>query len=137
MKKICAKMCTQKNVQKMCTQKCAEIVHTKNAQNVHTQKCAKMCTRRICKNVHTQNLRKSVCRSFCRFVRRVVSENCVDEKFPVMHNKKFYVRETLSDMCAESFRHVCAQICTNCTCPKMCTGDNLAKCPKMTKNDQK
>ena len=121
MKKICAKMCTQKmcrkcahkNVQKLCTQKMRK--------NVHTQKCAKMCTRRICKNVHTQNLRKSVCRSFCRFVRRVVSENCVDEKFPVMHNKKFYVREhcptcvqKVFAMCARRFAQIvhvrkCAQ----------------------------
>ena len=130
-------MCTQKFVQKMCTQKCAEIVHTKMCRKCAHKNVQKMRTHKMCRNVHTEICANLSCRSFCRFVHRVVSKNCVDEKFPVMHIRKFYAREhcptcvqKVFAMCARRFVQIvhvrnCAQ---NVTC---------AKCQKWPKNDEK
>ena len=99
----------------------------------------------MCRIVHTHKMCKSVrgefCanlswRSFCQCVRRVCVRELCRRKVSGDAHQKVLCAWTLSDMCAESFRHVCAQICANCTCPELCADCPMCKCPKMTKNDQ-
>ena len=125
---MCRK-CAHKIVQKLCTQKCAENVHTQNVQN-----CAHAD---LCRNVHTQNLCKSVCRSFRQCVRRVCVRELCRRKISGDAHQKVLCAWTLSDMCAESFRHVCAQICTNCTCPELCADCHMCKMSKMAQKWRK
>ena len=127
--KLCRK-CAHKIVQKMCTQKCAENAHTQNVQN-----CAHAEKRRKC--AHAEFV-KSVCRSFCQCVRRVVSENCVDEKFTVMHIRKFYVREHCPT-CVQKVFAMCARRFVQIVHVRNCAHGTVtcAKCQKWPKNDQK
>ena len=121
----------------MCTQNCAENVHTKMCRKCAHTNCAKMCTRKLCRKCAHRKVVEIVRRVCVRVVCRVVSENCVDEKFPVMHIRKFYAREhcptcvqKVFAMCARRF----AQIVHVRKCVQTVT---CAKCQKWPKNDQK
>ena len=125
---LCRNVHTQ-NVQKLCTQKCAENAHTQNVQN-----CAHAD---LCRNVHTEFCAEVVRRVCVRVVRRVVSENCVDEKFPVMHIRKFYAREHCPT-CVQKVFAMCARRFVQIVHVRKCAQTvTCAKCPKMTKNDEK
>ena len=139
-KRFVKKVCTEKvcrNVRaefvpKLCTQKCAENVHTQNVQN-----CAKMCTRKMCRIVRGEFCADLSCGSFCELCAELCPRIVSTQKFPVMHIRKFYVREhcptcvqKVFAMCARRF----AQIVHVRKCAQTVT---CAKCQKWPKNDQK
>ena len=124
----------------MCAQNCAEIVHTKMCRKCAHTKCAELCTHTKCAKVCAESFCANLSwRSFCQCVRRVVSENCVDEKFPVMHIRKFYAREHCPT-CVQKVFAMCArrfvQIVHVQNCAQTVPCANVQKWPKMTKNDQ-
>ena len=100
----------------------------------------------MCRIVHTHKMCKSVRGEFVQICHvevfaNVRAELCLrivsTQKFPVMHIRKFYVREhcptcvqKVFAMCARRF----AQIVHVRKCAQTVT---CAKCPKMVKNDEK
>ena len=156
---------TKKFSQKCAQKKCAEMCAQNLCRNCAHKNVQKMCTHKMCRIVHTHKMCKSVRGEFCadlswgsfrQCVRRVVSENCVDEKFPVMHIRKFYAREhcptcvqKVFAMCARRFAQIvhvrkCAQTVTCAKCQKWPKNDQKwpkstiwPKCPKMAQNGPK
>ena len=82
--------------------------------------CAELCQRKF-----LPMCAQSCVRELCR---RKVSGDA---------HQKVLCAWTLSDMCAESFRHVCAQICANCTCPELCADCHMCKMSKMAQKWRK
>ena len=118
--KMCRK-CAHKNVQKMRTHKMCRIVHTQICAEMCTPSFVQKCARRIC----------------VRVVRRVVFENCVDEKFPVMHIRKFYAREHCPTCVQKVFGDDLRKLSENVHVQNCAQTVTCAKCQKWPKNDQK
>ena len=116
-------------VPKLCTQKCAENVHTQNVQNcAHADLCRKCAHRVLCRSC-AQSLCPSCAQSCVReLCRRKVSGDA---------QQKFFLCVNILCHVCKSFRWWFAQIVRKCTCPELCAECPLCKCPKMTKNDQK
>ena len=141
-KRFVKKVCTEKvcrNVRaefvpKLCTQKCAENVHTQNVQN-----CAKMCTRKMCRIVRGEFCADLSCGSFCELCAELCPRIVSTQKFPVMHIRKFYVREHCPTCvqkvlsCVDADLH---KLYMSENVPRLSHVQNVKNGPKMTKNDQ-
>ena len=121
----------------MCAQNCAEIVHTKMCRKCAHTKCAELCTHTKCAKVCAESFAQ-ICHGevFANVCAEFVSENCVDEKFPVMHIRKFYAREHCPT-CVQKVFAMCArrfvQIVHVQNCAQTVPCANVQKWPKMTK----
>ena len=117
--KMCRK-CAHKNVQKLCTQKCAENVHTQNVQN-----CARRVLRRFVMRKFSPMCAQSCVRELCR---RKISGDA---------HQKVLCAWTFCVMCAKVFGDDLRKLSENVHVQNCAQTVTCAKCQKWPKNDQK